>query len=116
VHFPTKNKNQVNNQAERHQQLVSAMKASKKQDKEAPSLTEEKKDGSDADSVSSAAETKTSKATNWLGKEVKRPRAEYQAEIDELKLKLAEVRVDLENKTVELQQFKDWVGMAPSAF
>ena len=54
--------------------------------------------------------------TNWLGKEVKRPRAEYQAEIDELKLKVASLEAQLERTTSDLQQFKDWVSMAPSAF
>jgi hypothetical protein len=92
------------------------------------SSEEKKTDGSDdtaslagGASTSAAGEKqpKTSSSStnkNWLGKEVKRPRAEYQAEIDELKLKLAELESDLENKTDELQQFKDWVSMAPSAF
>jgi hypothetical protein len=89
-------------------------------------ISEEKKtDGSDNDaggastastSPTAAGTEKPSKNKNWLGKEVKRPRAEYQAEIDALKGKLAELEVDLENKTSELQQFKDWVSMAPSAF
>ena len=69
---------------------------------------------SDDGSVSSTASTKKTKT--WLGKEVKRPRAEYQAEIDALKLKIASLETDLERCTVELQQFKDWVGMAPSTF
>ena len=78
---------------------------------------EEKKDGSDDGSVASTSSTTNNKkATNWLGKEVKRPRAEYQAEIDELKLKIAGLEADFERTTIELQQFKDWVGMAPSAF
>ena len=77
--------------------------------------TSSSKDDSDASEVSSGP-PKTKSNKNWLGKEVKRPRAEYQAEIDALKLKLAEVELDLENKTNELKQFKDWVSMAPSAF
>ena len=90
-------------------------KGSKKDDEPSPTKSEEKKEGSDDGSVASHKKS-SPKATNWLGKEVKRPRAEYQAEIDELKLRIAEIEADLENKTVELQQFKDWVGMAPSAF
>ena len=73
-----------------------------------------KKEGSDDGSVASNASHK--KTTNWLGKEVKRPRAEYQAEIDELKLKIMALEAQLERTTIDLQQFKDWVGMAPSAF
>mmetsp|Transcript_16331 Transcript_16331/g.40944 ORF Transcript_16331/g.40944 Transcript_16331/m.40944 type:complete len:115 (-) Transcript_16331:112-456(-) len=75
-----------------------------------------KKEPSDDGSVASTSSTKKATTTNWYGKQVKRPRAEYQAEIDELKLQIAELQVNLETKTNELQQFKDWVGMAPSAF
>mmetsp|Transcript_27173 Transcript_27173/g.58191 ORF Transcript_27173/g.58191 Transcript_27173/m.58191 type:complete len:107 (+) Transcript_27173:120-440(+) len=67
-------------------------------------------------SDSSVASTSLEKSKNWLGQEVKRPRAEYQAEIDELKLRLAAIEADLESKTIELTQFKDWVRLAPSAF
>ena len=67
-----------------------------------------------SDATGSTASTKKTKT--WLGKEVKRPRAEYQAEIDALKLKIASLETDLERCTVELQQFKDWVGMAPWTF
>ena len=74
-----------------------------------------KKEPSDDGSVASTSSTKKA-TTNWYGKEVKRPRAEYQAEIDELKLQIVELQVKLATKTSELQQFKDWVGMAPSAF
>ena len=93
--------------------------------KAAVTISDEKKtDGSDDDAggASSASTSPTAgaekqpKNKNWLGKDVKRPRAEYQAEIDALRVKLAELETDLENKTSELQQFKDWVSMAPSAF
>lgn len=70
---------------------------------------------SDDGSIASKASQKQP-ATNWLGKEVKRPRAEYQAEIDELTLKVASLEAQLERTTADLQQFKDWVSMAPQAF
>ena len=60
--------------------------------------------------------TSQKQQTNWLGKEVKRPRAEYQAEIDELKLKIQSLEAQLERTTIDLRQFKDWVSMAPSAY
>ena len=41
--------------------------------------------------------------TNWLGKEVKRPRAEYQAEIDELKLKVQSLKAQLERANLDLR-------------
>ena len=94
---------------------VSETPADKKSLSKKDSLSDEKKDDCDV-SVVSSGPSKAKSNKNWLGKEVKRPRAEYQAEIDALKLKLAEMETDLENKTIELKQFKDWVSMAPSAF
>ena len=77
-------------------------------------IVDETMDCPDDTSVTSTGEKNSKK--NWLGKEVKRPRAEYQAEINALKLKLAEVEAELQSKTTELKHFKDWVAMAPSAF
>lgn len=71
--------------------------------------------GSDSSTTSTSTGDKNNNK-NWLGQEVKRPRAEYQAEIDELKLKLAAAESDLLTTTSQLTQFKDWARQAPSAY
>mmetsp|Transcript_27193 Transcript_27193/g.59874 ORF Transcript_27193/g.59874 Transcript_27193/m.59874 type:complete len:114 (-) Transcript_27193:228-569(-) len=84
-------------------------KGSKKEKASKP--LKESNDKSDDSSTASTNE----KSKNWLGQEMKRPRAEYQAEIDELKLKFAAMETDLLIKTNELNAFKDWIRDAPSA-
>jgi hypothetical protein len=51
---------------------------------------------------------------NWLGQEKKKPRAEYQAEIDELKLKLVAVEDELATKTTQLNRFMNWARQMPN--
>ena len=77
----------------------------------APKPLKEINDKSDDSSTASTNE----KSKNWLGQQVKRPRAEYQAEIDELKMKFAAMETDLLIKTNQLNAFKDWIREAPSA-
>mmetsp|Transcript_8924 Transcript_8924/g.21790 ORF Transcript_8924/g.21790 Transcript_8924/m.21790 type:complete len:104 (-) Transcript_8924:352-663(-) len=72
----------------------------------------EKSDKSDDCSISSTSE----KNKNWLGQEMKRPRAEYQAEIDELKLKLVALETELLTTTSKLNAFKEWMRQAPTAY
>eukprot|EP00536_Pseudo-nitzschia_multiseries_P007851 jgi/Psemu1/305289/fgenesh1_kg.189_\ len=62
--------------------------------------------------MSSAGE----KGKNWLGQSVKRPRAEYQAEIDELKLKIAAIETELLTTTSKLNAFTEWMRQAPTAY
>ncbi|VEU36251.1 unnamed protein product [Pseudo-nitzschia multistriata] len=77
------------------------------------SKKDRKNDLSDDSSVCSST---GEKAKNWLGREVKRPRAEYQAEIDELKLKLAALETEVLTKTNQLDAFQDWIRQIPSAY
>merc|ERR1711935_772645 len=69
-------------------------------------------DGSNGDSVEGSPDGGKGKK-NWLGKEKKRPRAEFRAEIDELKQMIAALESNLASKTVELNQYKDWMSKAP---
>ena len=93
--------------------ITTTMSGSEVVEKVAPpkSPPKEQKEEPDGDSVASPDGVKAKK--NWLGKDAKRPRAEYRAEIDELKLKLAALESNLESKTVELNQYKDWMSKAP---
>ncbi|MGK3759129.1 MAG: translation initiation factor IF-3 [Bacillariaceae sp.] len=62
---------------------------------------------------SSVCSTASNGEKNWLGQEKKKPRAEYQAEIDELKLKLVAVEDELATKTTQLNRFITWARQAP---
>lgn len=50
---------------------------------------------------------------SWFGGEKKKPRAEYQAEIDELKLQLAASNSELEETRAKLQSWQLWMRKAP---
>jgi len=71
----------------------------------------EKKGGNDDDSVSSV---NSSGEKNFLGMEKKKPRAEFQAEIDELKLKLVAEENEVAMLTNQLNRYKNWVRQAPN--
>ena len=76
------------------------------------------------DDNSTEDKEKTSPGKTWLGIEKKKPRAEYQAEIDALTAKLAaleEIRADRDLQTArviqltrEVNSFKTWARQAPS--
>mmetsp|Transcript_8494 Transcript_8494/g.9885 ORF Transcript_8494/g.9885 Transcript_8494/m.9885 type:complete len:115 (+) Transcript_8494:158-502(+) len=72
--------------------------------------TSSKKGGevSDDDSVDSKGVKKT-----WLGGEKKKPRAEYQSEIDSLKLQLVATEHDLTIMTNKVNKYKTWIRQAP---
>ena len=63
---------------------------------------------SDDDSVDSKGVKKT-----WLGGEKKKPRAEYQTEIDSLKLQLVATEHDLTIMTNKVNKYKSWIRQAP---
>ena len=66
---------------------------------------------------------KSSRGKTWIGTEKKKPRAEYQTEIDELKAKLEElagVKADRDRQVArvyqlsqEIDTFKAWMQQAP---
>ena len=62
---------------------------------------------------SSVCSTTSNGDKNWLGLEKKKPRAEYQAEIDELRLKLVAVEDELATKTTQLDRFLNWARQMP---
>jgi hypothetical protein len=68
-------------------------------------------DNDDDSSVCSTTSNGDSK--NWLGLEKKKPRAEYQAEIDELRLKLVAVEDELATKTTQLDRILNWARQMP---
>ena len=70
--------------------------------------------GDDNDDDSSVCSTTSNgDSKNWLGLEKKKPRAEYQAEIDELRLKLVAVEDELATKTTQLDRFLNWARQMP---
>lgn len=69
--------------------------------------------GSDDNDDSSVCSTTSNGDKNWLGLEKKKPRAEYQAEIDELRLKLVAVEDELATKTTQLDRFMNWARQMP---
>ena len=69
--------------------------------------------GDDDNDDSSVCSTTSNGDKNWLGLEKKKPRAEYQAEIDELKLKLVAVEDELATKTTQLDRFMNWARQMP---
>jgi len=76
-----------------------------------PDKSKSKKGGevvSDDDSVDSKGVKKT-----WLGGEKKKPRAEYQSEIDTLKLKLVAAEHDLTMMANRVNKYKNWIRQAP---
>merc|ERR1712029_553525 len=90
------------------------------------SKNEKKKDEKEPQAVEGDATAdgeKISRGKSWMGKEKKKPRADYQAEIDELKVKLAGlsgVEEDRNNQaaqvtqlTQQLSAFKMWMRQAP---
>jgi hypothetical protein len=60
-----------------------------------------------------SASSHGSAGKSFWGAEKKKPRAEYQAEIDELKLKLAQANLDLDNVSSKYQALKGWAKSAP---
>merc|ERR1712032_1700946 len=83
--------------------LVGGSKKDKKEKKE--KVPKEKKQDNKANDKNADDDTSVSstgsRGMNWLGQEKKKPRAEFQAEIDELKLKLAGVEADLSAATAD---------------
>ncbi|OEU14206.1 hypothetical protein FRACYDRAFT_269548 [Fragilariopsis cylindrus CCMP1102] len=69
--------------------------------------------GDDDNDDSSVCSTTSNGDKNWLGLEKKKPRAEYQAEIDELRLKLVAVEDELATKTTQLDRFLNWARQMP---
>ena len=69
--------------------------------------------GDDDNDDSSVCSTTSNGEKNWLGLEKKKPRAEYQAEIDELRLKLVAVEDELATKTTQLDRFLNWARQMP---
>ena len=70
-------------------------------------------DDNDNDDSSVCSTTSNGDSKNWLGLEKKKPRAEYQAEIDELRLKLVAVEDELATKTTQLDRFLNWARQMP---
>lgn len=73
---------------------------------------EEKKTADSGYESEGSVDSKGNKKTSWFGKS-KKPRAEYQAEIDELKLKLAAATSDLETAKQKLDAWEGWAKRAP---
>lgn len=89
--------------------------SSSKKEASAVAVVVKQEQAKTSDDGSVASTCSQRKKTSWLGKTPKRPRAEYQAEIDGLKIKIAELETMLESTSIELEQFKDWMKKAPSA-
>ena len=74
---------------------------------------EEKKTADSGYESEGSVDSKGNKKTSsWFGKS-KKPRAEYQAEIDELKLKLAATTSELETTKQKLDAWEGWAKRAP---
>ena len=76
--------------------------------------TEEKKtaDAGYESDGSASVDSKGNKKS-WFSGKSKKPRAEYQAEIDELKLKLAGAISELEETKQKLDAWEGWAKRAP---
>lgn len=81
-------------------------------------------EGAAAEPVDVDAETDKASPKNWLGMEKKKPRAEYQEEIDALKAKLEELLKIKEDRdahaarvrqlTMQANEYKMWARRVPS--
>ena len=58
---------------------------------------------------------KSSRGTTWMGTEKKKPRAEYQSKINELKEKMAALEIDRDQLTQQVNSISLWMCQAPSA-
>ena len=106
--------------AQEKKSLFGSLKGSKKEKKskvpKEKKIKEKKAKNPAKDDDDTSVSSTGSYGKTWLGKEKKKPREEYQAEIDELKLKLAAVEGELSSKTMELQRFKNWANQAPRTY
>jgi mannitol-specific phosphotransferase system IIBC component len=97
-----------------------AKKEEKKREKEQKKQAKKSNDRTPVDTDDSSNASGASSLRNIFGLEKKKPRAEYQAEIDELKYQLDMANTNLSRATSQLQQaqhklnrFENWARSAP---
>jgi hypothetical protein len=90
-----------------------ALKAAKKEQKKREKEQKKKDYGGPVSTDGESDSESLGSFKKMLGFEKKKPRAEYQAEIDELRVQLANAHGELERTQTKLNRYQQWARQAP---
>jgi outer membrane protein OmpA-like peptidoglycan-associated protein len=91
-----------------------AKKQAKKEQKKTAKEMKSKADYGGPCSTDGESDNESSGSSrNLFGFEKKKPRAEFQAEIDDLKIQLANSQLELERARTKINRFQQWARQAP---